>query len=102
MKKNLPFFAVLAMSLGLTGFAQSISRTISYQGRLAGADGFAAADGEYAMSFSLYREAIEGTALWTEAKTVTVTGGLFQQWHPFRPGSLGAIYGAPSLDFGHP
>lgn len=50
---------------------------ISYQGRLVDAAGNPVADGPYSMTFRLYGVSAGGAALWTESKTVSVTGGLF-------------------------
>ena len=50
---------------------------ISYQGRLAGADGVPLA-GAYAMTFALYTDASGGSLVWSEAHaSVTVNDGLF-------------------------
>lgn len=51
---------------------------LSYQGRLLDPlTGQAKPDGSYTMTFRLYAVATDGSALWTESKSVTVNKGLF-------------------------
>jgi hypothetical protein len=51
--------------------------TLSYQGVLADASGSAVQDGSYTMEFRIYDVASEGTALWTESRSVEVLKGVF-------------------------
>jgi hypothetical protein len=54
------------------------SLRLHYQGRLLNpANGQPRADGAYPMNFSLYTQPTGGSPLWTESKTVTVSGGIF-------------------------
>jgi len=54
-----------------------VPATLNYQGVLTDASGLAVADGDYSMTFRIYDVAFEGSALWTETRTVTVTKGIF-------------------------
>jgi hypothetical protein len=54
-----------------------IPRTLSYQGVLTDLSGNPKADGSYNISFSLYEQSTGGTAIWTEAKSLALTKGLF-------------------------
>jgi len=73
--------AIAATAIGLllaAGVRADAPTKINYQARLTNpSTGNAVADGDYTIVFSLYSTATGGTALWTETKTVTVTGGLF-------------------------
>ncbi|MFH1078420.1 MAG: hypothetical protein V1745_04050, partial [Patescibacteria group bacterium] len=68
-----------------TTVAQSINRSVSYQGKLLTASEIPVADGDYAVKFSLYDAVSGGNRLWTSsgttaspsAITVTVHSGLF-------------------------
>lgn len=68
-----------------------VPRQLSYQGVLTDTLGIARPDGEYAMTFRLYAAAGGGSALWTEAKNVTVKDAIFTTYlgdtTPF-PGSI--------------
>ena len=56
----------------------ALSLLMNYQGRLLDpSTGDPKPDGAYTMSFGIYDVAGGGTALWTETKSVEVTGGLF-------------------------
>lgn len=54
-----------------------IPRTLSYQGVLTDSLGNPKPDGTYSLTFRLYDGESGGTALWTEAKTLSVARGLF-------------------------
>lgn len=76
MKHRLP--AIMGMLLIAAGLAVGqIPRVISYQGILADENGAPKADGDYSFTFSFYKVATDGDAIWTETKNVTVTKGLF-------------------------
>ena len=69
---TLMFIVILTSSV----LAQ-IPRTLSYQGVLTDLSGNPKADGSYNISFSLYEQSTGGTAIWTEAKSLALTKGLF-------------------------
>ncbi len=52
-------------------------RTIGFQGFLATIGGDPVPDGPYSVKFAIYTEAVSGTELWNETKTVTTSGGMF-------------------------
>ena len=54
-----------------------IPRTLSFQGVLSDTLGTPQPDGTYTITFRLYEAASGGTAIWTEAKSLEVTRGLF-------------------------
>ncbi len=54
-----------------------IPGTLSYQGIVTDAAGSVKPDGTYSFTFKLYDVSSEGTALWTESKTISVKDGLF-------------------------
>ena len=53
------------------------SMFLNYQGRLLDPEGNPVRDNPYTMGFTIYDDALAGTALWTEKRDVTVTKGLF-------------------------
>lgn len=55
----------------------SVPSLISYQGVLTDGAGTAVPNGSYSITFSLYDVDTGGAALWTETKSVFVTGGIF-------------------------
>lgn len=58
-------------------FAQGIPGTINYQGVLKDNSGIAVPDGDYTITFRLYSTLSGGTELWSETKTLPVSGGIF-------------------------
>jgi hypothetical protein len=58
--------------------AAAINPLISFQGKLTNPDGTNVTDNTYTLVFSIYTVSSGGTAVWTESKSVTVSGGLFQ------------------------
>lgn len=73
-------FAALALSLAallllITGCG--VQPIFSYQGLLTDSSGTPVADGTYNADFRIFQQATGGTAVWTEARTVTVADGLF-------------------------
>jgi hypothetical protein len=54
-----------------------VPRTISYQGVLTDTLGHSKPDGNYSFTFRLYSSENNGTALWSETKTLPVNHGLF-------------------------
>ena len=54
----------------------AIPKKINYQGYLTDPQG-TATDGTVSIVFFIYSQSSGGTALWTEAQTVTVTDGMF-------------------------
>lgn len=66
----------LLLAVAPCAFAQSISDTVVFQGRLAGPGGTVPADGLYRIRFSIYAEDAGGTSLWSENQpSVQVTDG---------------------------
>lgn len=64
--------------LGVMGATGTVSPLLNYQARLVDpGSGQPVADGNYSMTFKLYSAASGGLPLWTETKSVPVTGGLF-------------------------
>ena len=57
-----------------------IPRTLSYQGILTDDSGTPLSDGQYTMLFALYNSAIGGTAIWSETKSLQLSGGLFSTY----------------------
>ena len=57
-------------------FSQTIPHTINYQGILKDASGVVVTNGDYELTFKLYDVETNGSALWTEKKTLTVTDGI--------------------------
>ena len=55
----------------------AIPQQITYQGQLTDNTGNPVPDGDYEMSFALYAVPTGGTALWSEAQSVTVTNGIY-------------------------
>jgi hypothetical protein len=66
---------VLLLLLALQGQAQD--PVIGYQGVLTDMSGTPVADGDHALSFSLYDAATGGTALWNETQNVATQRGVF-------------------------
>jgi|GEM_PF-6072941 len=54
-----------------------VPRIISYQGILADETGTPKPDGDYSFTFTFFAVPTEGTPLWVETKTLSVTKGLF-------------------------
>ena len=54
-----------------------VPKTLNYQGVLTNADGTVVPDGNYLITFKIYSVSTGGTPLWQEAKTVTVSKGVF-------------------------
>ncbi len=69
---------VLVSVLGwIVAAPAQVPATTSYQGVLKDAGGENVPDGDYDFTFSLYDVPSEGTALWTEAQTLSVAEGIF-------------------------
>lgn len=56
----------------------AINPQINFQGKLTNPDGTNLATASYNFSFSIYSVSSGGSAIWTEAKSITVTDGIFQ------------------------
>ena len=67
---------VLLLAIIAVPIRAQIPRTMSYQGVLLDSQEDPV-DGSTSLTFTLYDAATQGTALWTETQTVTVTNGLF-------------------------
>ena len=66
-----------------TAFA--VPGKITYQGKLANADGTPVADGIYSLYFRIYDVASGGTALWEENQSVSVVNGIYNVFLPSDP-----------------
>lgn len=55
----------------------TVPQQINYQGILADSDGNPVPDGDYDMLFKIYNTPTEGTPLWSQDQTVTVTNGIY-------------------------
>ncbi|MFQ5641432.1 MAG: tail fiber domain-containing protein [bacterium] len=75
--KRVAYLSVLLLLLAAQFSRGQIPQTISYQGVLTDAEGNPVVDGDYTLTFKLYETATDGTPLWTEQQTVTVSNGLF-------------------------
>lgn len=51
--------------------------TITYQGRLTDANGNAVVDGDHTLTFKLYDQPTDGSALWQETQNLTTSNGVF-------------------------
>jgi hypothetical protein len=67
---------VMLLSAALSAPAQ-IPQTMSYQGVLTDGAGTPVSDGTYSITFRLYPVSTGGTAVWTEAQSIDVSGGIF-------------------------
>lgn len=68
----------LILALSMAGVAGATPpRTLNYQGVLEDAQGGVVADGDYSMAFALYTGPVGGAVLWSETRTVPVSGGRF-------------------------
>ncbi|MBM3288387.1 MAG: hypothetical protein FJY88_13735 [Candidatus Eisenbacteria bacterium] len=68
---------VVLSAVGATTVSAQIPRTVSHQGLLTLPGGSAAPDGNYTMTFRIYNLEYGGTALWTEAQTLALSGGVY-------------------------
>ncbi len=67
----------ISFLLVLTISSAQIPRTISYQGIYTDGSGHVKPDGDYSFTFSLYKSAEGGEAIWSETKSLPVEKGLF-------------------------
>ncbi len=74
--RRITMFLVVGLLISSLAYAD-VPRLINFQGRLTDAAGKFVADGSYSVTFSIYSVPSSGSALWTEAQSVTVTKGLF-------------------------
>lgn len=58
----------------------NINPQMNFQGKVVNKDGTNVTDGSYTFTFKIYSVATEGSAIWTETKSVTVTNGIFQTY----------------------
>jgi hypothetical protein len=81
MPRRLSIPAACLALLLLLGSTLSASATwpnlVNYQGQLTDSSGNAVSDGSYGVTFRIYTVSTAGSAIWTEAQTVTVSKGLF-------------------------
>src|SRR5712692_8756009 len=76
MKKGICLLFIFLSVFAVPSQAQ-IPRTLSYQGVFTDTLGNPKPNGVYNFTFRLYETASGGSAVWTEAKNLTVTRGLF-------------------------
>ncbi len=69
-----------------------VSPRVSIQGTLKDANGAAAIDSTYNITFRLYHQATGGSILWTETASVEVTGGIYSHY-------LGSVVPLNTSDF---
>jgi len=67
-----------AVTLPWSAPAAALPTTALIEGTLSTAGGGPAADGNYGVKVSLYKDAVGGTPLWSEQATLAVAGGQFQ------------------------
>jgi len=82
MRKELLPAVLLIAALLLAGvivaYAFDTSDTaMPFQGSLANSSGVPVADGNYTITFTIYRDSVGGPVLWTETQTVATKGGMF-------------------------
>jgi hypothetical protein len=79
MKRTTVLLGILGAILIVGGgdVRAEIPHLISYQGLLRETAGPIVGDGEYVLTFRIYDVPSEGTALWTEVDSVTVSNGVF-------------------------
>ncbi|MDO8586846.1 MAG: glycosyl hydrolase family 28-related protein [Armatimonadota bacterium] len=77
MKTLIHLCTVALVLLSCGECVASVPGMMSYQGKLTDSNGQPVSDGLHNMTFGLYAAATGGTALWTETKSVQVTGGVF-------------------------
>ncbi len=80
------------LGLFLTAVATASAASIPYQGILTDDKGVPVPDGDKAVTFAVYGQSAGGTALWSEARTVTTRKGLFSL-------SLGTVSSLPDALF---
>jgi hypothetical protein len=76
MKKIVMSILALTVLLSIDASAQ-IPMTLNYQGVLTDGSEVAVPDESYNLTFSIYDVPTEGTALWTEGQSVSVSKGIF-------------------------
>jgi len=67
---------LILLFLGINLYSQT-PQTLNYQGYLTDAGGNSVSDGNQNITFRIYDVSTGGAALWTEARTVTTTDGVF-------------------------
>ncbi len=67
---------ILLLLLATAAFAQP-PRTMNFQGTLADGIGMTLPDGNYNLTFRLWNADVGGATLWTEARSVALSGGIF-------------------------
>ncbi len=98
--------SVTALALGTVLLAAAAHATVPQavvvEGLLQSAGGGQAADGNYKLTFALYKDAVGGTPVWTEtAAAIAVKGGMFTwQLGSATPLSAGTLSGLPAVYLG--
>jgi hypothetical protein len=82
-------FSTTLLNFNLVG---QESPRISVQGNLKDPNGIVIQDGTYTLTFKLYKQAVGGTALWSEEAAVDVAGGIYSHF-------LGSIVPLNSSNF---
>lgn len=78
MNRSLRMLSIMLLMMIIVASSMAqIPRLVSFQGVLSDTLGNPKPDGSYSITFRLYNVASGGSALWTEAKTLQVKGGLF-------------------------
>lgn len=76
------FLMILLLSIVINGSSLNaqVSPRVSIQGTLKDANGAAAKDSTYSITFKLYHQAEGGTALWSETAPVEVSEGIYSHY----------------------
>ncbi len=81
MLKSWVWVAVIAVYVvvpgGLVWAQDAVPSPVLYQGQLKQISGMPAADGVYEVAFAIHDADTSGNTIWTETRSVQVTGGLF-------------------------
>ena len=75
--KRRHFLLVIMFALIVQPLNAQVPSTISYQGFLKNSDGTTVSDDTYSITFKLYDEKTDGTEVWTETQSVSVSSGIF-------------------------
>ena len=93
MYNRLIIFILIFFAIAETNKMYSqVSPRVSMQGTLKDANGAAAKDSVYNLTFKLYNQAVGGTVLWSESASVEVSGGIYSHY-------LGSVVPLNTSDF---
>ncbi|MBU8922718.1 MAG: tail fiber domain-containing protein [Bacteroidales bacterium] len=76
MKRLVMVVMILMMASSMADASSSVPRLISYQGVVRDSGGVVVPDDDYDITFRIYNVVSGGTALWTEAQTIAIDGGI--------------------------